>query len=214
MSTESTTKRVAPLAFVDCETTGLDPNNHSMWELAVIRRENGIDTEHLWQLRLAKWELDQADPKALEINGYRERLALPDDYEAGEMLHSCGTPHPIKRGELRSELSALLDGAVLVGSNPDFDASFLRMFLDAKPWHYRTVDIATLAAGYRFGQRDSGAYGGDFTFDGDLPSQPFSSRGLSQAVGVDPPAAGVAHTALGDARWARDVYDAVTGGAK
>lgn len=214
MSTESTTKPIAPLAFVDCETTGLDPNNHSMWELAVIRRENGSDIEHLWQIRLAKWEIEQADPKALEINRYEERFALPDDYQAGEMLHACGTPHPVKRDELRSDLAMLLEGAVLVGSNPDFDASFLRMFLDAKPWHYRTVDIATLAAGYRFGQRDSGAYGGDFAFDGDLPAQPFSSRRLSQAVGVEPPAEGVAHTALGDARWARDVYDAVTGGAR
>ncbi len=211
MSTESTTKQVAPLAFVDCETTGLDPETHSMWELAVIRRENGVDTEHLWQIRLAKWEIEQADPKALEINRYRERDALPDDYQVGDMTHACGMPHPMKRDELRDLLRELLDGAVLIGSNPAFDAGFLKVFLDSEPWHYRTVDIAAMAAGYRFGQAASGAYGGDFAFGSDLPSLPFSSRGRSRDVGVEPPAGDVAHTALGDARWARDVFDAVTG---
>jgi DNA polymerase III epsilon subunit-like protein len=214
MTTESNTKPTPPLAFVDCETTGLDPDKHSMWELAVIHRAGGTDTEHLWQIRLANWEIEQAEPKALEINRYREREALPNDYQAGEMIHACGLPHPIKRDELRDQLRDMLNGAVLVGSNPSFDAGFLKAFLDAAPWHYRTVDIATLAAGYRFGQRDSGAYGGDFAFPGDLPTLPFSSRKLSEAVGVEPPGDDVAHTALGDARWARDVYDAVTGGAR
>ncbi|MDH6610239.1 DNA polymerase III epsilon subunit-like protein [Streptomyces sp. SAI-208] len=211
MSTTDTTKQTAPLAFIDGETTGLDPKEHSMWELAVIRRENGVDTEHLWQIRLANWEIEQADPKAMEINGYHERFALPEDYQAGEMLHSCGTPHPVKRADLRSDLALLLDGAVLVGSNPGFDASFLHVFLDARPWHYRTVDIALLAAGFRYGQAASGAYGGDFAFQADYPQPPYRSYEMSRAVGVEPPAEGVAHTALGDARWARDVFDAVTG---
>lgn len=210
MSTESTTKPAAPLAFVDTETFGLDPAKHAMWELAVIRRENGIDTEHLWQIRPYPSELRDADPEALDINGYTDRFALPDDYQVGEMLHACGAPHPVKRDELRSDLGTLLDGAVLVGSNPDFDASFLHVFLDAKPWHYRTVDIATLAAGCVHGASDATQYPGSDA----VPAVPFSSRGLSRAVGVEPPAAGVAHTALGDARWARDVYDAVTGGAR
>lgn len=211
MSTESTTKSVAPLAFVDCETTGLNPAEHSMWELAVIRRENSIDTEHLWQIKLGKWEIEQADPKAMEINGYHERFALPEDYQAGEMLHACGTPHPVKRADLRSDLTLLLDGAVLVGSNPGFDAAFLHVFLDAKPWHYRTVDIALLAVGFRYGQAASGVYGGDFACQADYPQPPYRSYEMSRAVGVEPPAEGVAHTALGDARWARDVFDAVTG---
>ena len=88
---------------------------------------------------------------------------------------------------------------------------FGRYYADPKPWHYRPIDIATLAAGYRYGQAASGAYGGDFTFPTDYPQVPYRSYELSRAVGVEPPAKAEAHTALGDARWAKAVYDAVTG---
>ncbi|MBP5930166.1 hypothetical protein F3K39_19045 [Streptomyces sp. LBUM 1479] len=37
---------------------------------------------------------------------------------------------------------------------------------------------------------------------------PWRAHILSRAVGVEPPAEDAAHTGLGDARWARDVYDA------
>jgi hypothetical protein len=45
-----------------------------------------------------------------------------------------------------------------------------------------------------------------------IAAPPWDSEVLSRAVGVDPNAY-ERHTALGDARWARDIYDAVTGGA-
>ncbi|NYV73663.1 hypothetical protein [Streptomyces sp. UH6] len=201
---------MSSLAFIDTETFGLNAAKHALWEVAVIRRENGIDTEHLWQIKPSQWELEEADPKALDINRYHDRAALPDGYQAGDMTHACGLPHPMKRDELRTTLRDLLAGAILIGSNPAFDAAFLHAFLDESPWHYRTIDIATLAAGYRFGQASSGAYGGDFLFPDDLPTHPFSSYKLSRAVGVEPPAPGAAHTALGDTRWARDVYDTIT----
>ena len=41
---------------------------------------------------------------------------------------------------------------------------------------------------------------------------PPSSRWLAQQLGVQAPTIDVAHTALGDARWCKAVYDAVTGG--
>jgi DNA polymerase III epsilon subunit-like protein len=205
MTTETATKPAPPLAFVDCETLGLDPEKHAMWELTVIRRANGVTTEHLWQIKPYRSELENAEPEALDINGYRDRMVLPDDYQVGDMTHACGLPHPMKRDELRDVLRELLDGAVMVGSNPAFDAGFLRVFLDGDtPWHYRTVDIATLAAGYLRGY--------DLSAGEQQPLRvPFSSRQLSRAVGVEPPG-NDAHQALVDARWAMNVYDAVMGG--
>lgn len=199
----STTKRPLILAATDVESTGLDPFFHDPWEVAVVLRVDGRDTEHVFRIEP---DLTNAEADALRINRYHERTGAPDwvwdDREtAARQLHQ------------------LLDGAVLIGSNPAFDAEMLtnllgRYFATPRPWHYRTVDIATLAAGYRYGWRDSGAYGGDYAFSRDLPSLPFSSRNLSRAVGVEPPGDGVAHTALGDARWAMSVFDAVTGGAR
>jgi DNA polymerase III epsilon subunit-like protein len=202
------------IAFVDTETTHLDPRHGDVWEVAVIRRhEDGVDAEYLWQLRP---DLTKADPESLAIGKFHDRFAVPDGWDSIEIFPAGGPPLKSKLPEMLYDLQESLQDAVLVGSNPGFDVAFLTKLLQAHnrklPWHYRPVDIATLAAGYRFGQRDSGVYGGDFAFPGDLPSLPFSSRKLSKAVGVEPPGDEVAHTAMGDARWARDVYDAVLGG--
>lgn len=203
------------LAFIDTETTGLDPERHEMWEIAVISREaDSEDWESHYQIRKTALHLAHgADPEALDIGRYYDRMVVP----AGEQyaqIDSSGKPFLMSRQTLVEDLTRKLKGATLVGSNPAFDAAFLRVFLDGAPWHYRTVDVATLAAGYRHGQAASGAYGREFAFSADLPAVPYSSRSLSRAVGVEPPGPGVAHTALGDARWARDVYDAVTVGIR
>lgn len=193
------------LAFVDTETVGLDPFLHDAWEIAVILRIDGLDTEHVFHVEP---NLTNATPKALEINRYHERTSAPDW-------------HWNNPADVAYRVFNLLTDAVLVGSNPGFDAAMIRNLIgrhhpipetNTAPWYHHTLDIATFAAGYRFGQAASGAYGGDFLFASDYPQVPFRSYDMSRAVGVEPPAKDVAHTALGDAAWARDVYDAVTSG--
>lgn len=197
-----------PLAFIDTETTGLDPDHHEVWEIAVIMRHPGQpDWEAHWQIRQTELHLAQcAEPEALEINRYYERMVIPKDYSVGQ-IDADGRPVGMSHKTLAYDLTKLLKGAVLVGSNPAFDAAFLRVFLDSAPWHYRTIDIATLAAGYIHGAIDTTQYPGNDA----APAIPYSSRGLSRAVGVEPPGKD-GHQALVDARWAKAVFDAVTGG--
>ncbi|MCK1813309.1 3'-5' exonuclease [Streptomyces sp. XM4011] len=194
-----------PIAFVDTETTGLGPAIHDVWEIAVIRRADGVDAEHLWQIRLDAQQLEKADPEALRINRYHERVAAIDPrFGAADMTHPCGMPHLVHYPGMVDALHAALADAVLVGSNPAFDAAFLKALLaragaTETPWHYRPVDVATLAAGHLIGAGRSAEV-----------TVPYSSRSLSRALGVEPPGHD-AHTALADARWARDLYDAATG---
>lgn len=207
---------MTPLAFVDTETTHLDAELGDAWEVAVIVRDfddnEPRDTEYAWQIRP---NLATADPEALKIGGYLERFAVPVHAEAAWTGYEDGPVLPMTRNEVTGAILNVLGGAVLIGSNPGFDDRFLRKLLGpgSAQWHYRPVDIATLAAGRKLGMTEVARRTGAKPLPSDEVPFPFSSRALSRWTGVEPPGPGVAHTALGDARWARDVFDAVTGGA-
>lgn len=200
---------MTPLAFIDTETTHLNTDFGHAWEVAVILRDftdnEPADTEYVWQIRP---NLTTADQRALEIGRYLERFSVPPHAEAAWTGYENGPVLPMPRAEAIDAILNVLRGAILIGSNPGFDDRFLRKLLGpgSAQWHYRPVDIATLAAGYEYGKAASGSYGYSY----DLPALPYKSRDLSRAVDVEPPGADQAHTALGDARWARDVYDAIT----
>lgn len=206
-----------PIAFVDTETTHLDAEIGDAWEVAVVLREfddnEPADTEYVWQIRP---NLAAADPESLKIGRYLERFVVPPHAEAAWTGYEDGPILPMTRAQAAEAILAVLRGAVLVGSNPGFDDRFLRKLLGpgSAQWHYRPVDIATLAAGRKLGMVELARRFGVKPVPSDEVRFPFSSRDLSRWTGVEPPGDGVAHTALGDARWARDVFDAVTGGGR
>ncbi|MEU0427880.1 hypothetical protein ABZ235_30600 [Streptomyces canus] len=202
MSNSSPAKPPRLLAFTDCESTGLDPFLHDPWEIAVILRHDGQDHEHVVRIEP---DLTNADPEALRLNRYEERTSAPDwvwdDRESAART-----------------LYDLLDGAVLIGSNPAFDAemigsNLLARYFAERPWHYRTIDVVTLAAGSLYGRAAEWACHGDATWFGRVTRAvgwPWKSYDVSRHVEVEPPAPDVGHTALPDARWVRDLWDRIT----
>lgn len=183
----------APLAFIDTETTGLDPDRHQLYEIAVITDDGtGQRAEHTWWI--AGVDLSTADPDALRISRYYQRTP------------TAAWEHP---DIVAREVAELTAGRHLVGAVPSFDAAFVNRFLRANghapSWHYHLVDVEALAAGYLAAGGIGAAILGPGDFD---PRPPWKSDLLSQAVGVQPDRA-ARHTALGDARWAAAIYDAV-----
>ena len=187
------------LCFVDTETTGLDPDLHQIWDVGLIVREHGVDREYQWFLPV---DLGKADPLALKIGQFHQRHPDGYDFDADRKGYPIGSsvagsrPRVTGAKEFCFNFAKLTAGSHLVGAVPSFDEERLRKLLRANKqcpeWHYHLVDIEALVAG------KVGA------------SPPWDSKVLSRSVQVDK-AKYPEHTALGDARWARDVYDAVMG---
>lgn len=187
-----------PLAFVDTETLGLDPDKHAIWEVGLIRYnpETGDTDEYLWQINLTPEQLADGDPIGMNIGRFSERYyratALPPDIFAMAF----------------AELTA---GAHLVGAVISFDEERLRRLLLSKGvphgWHYHIIDIEAMAVGWLSAARHAWT-----AYEGWTPSLPWKSDALTATLGVPPVPEDERHTALGDARWALRLYQAMTKG--
>lgn len=180
----------APLVFLDTETTGLTLDD-DIWEIAAIRRDpDGTETElHLFvEHDVTKCgalpERFLADHRAR----FRADSAIRDDLAALALHDLFSHPH--------SDVKPHVVGAV-----PNFDTERLARLLArygfAVPWHYHLIDVENLAVGYL------AARGGVLDC-----SPPWKSDIIAQLVGVTITEA-ERHTAMGDARWAMRIYDAV-----
>lgn len=164
-----------PHAFLDIETTGLDPVVHDALEVAYILEPEG----EIVNVSLP-FVQENADPKALEINGWGKRPFAPFMPPKGFAL----------------KLQHDLKDRIIIGNNVQFDMGFLREFLRKQgvggpTWYYNVVDIKAIAGGAC----------------GKLP--PWDTAELCELIGTDPPDATVVHTALGDTVWNRDFYRAI-----
>jgi hypothetical protein len=195
---------VSKIVFVDTETTSLRPDRRA-WDIALIVREDGVDdVEHQWFIEANDLDLGNADPFSLRIGHFYDRHPGASD---GNPWAAGSGPEPW----VLQQVEYLTRDAHLVGAVPNFDADVLgtrmrvRGFLPS--WHHHLIDVETLMVGWLAAM---GEQGKRINLDGTL-ALPWKSEDLSFACGVEPPDGEDRHTALGDARWARDVYDAVMG---
>jgi DNA polymerase III epsilon subunit-like protein len=211
------------LCFIDTETTGLDPDRHAIWEVALITPDGA---EHVWQFPVDEMA---ADPFALNIGRYWERRwGTPKEVDVLDAIYHAHDARSRRKnfpGEGRAirpseewahRFRDLTAGCHLAGAVVSFDEERLRRLLHSlgvlHRWHYHLVDVEALAVGYLHGLHARGRGGvTDAIANGDVPSLPWKSDDLSAALGVTISDED-RHTALGDAKWARAIYDAVTGG--
>jgi hypothetical protein len=198
----------APLCFLDIESDGVHPGRKP-WDVAIIRREpDGTETE--WQA-FVDIDLNAADPFGLRVGRFYDRhplgryLSSPPGSDmpnpsAIEFRRSGGV---ISGYEAARLVARYTHGAHIVGAVPNFDTETLDPLLRehglAPAWHYHLIDIEALAVGFLAGR-------------GEPVAPPWKSDDLSLALGVKPTPEDERHTALGDARWAMRVYDAVMAG--
>jgi DNA polymerase-3 subunit epsilon len=63
------------IAFIDLETTGLDPVKHEILQIGIVRVDARTLTIHSQiELKVIPVRIIDAEAKALEVNGYREEL--------------------------------------------------------------------------------------------------------------------------------------------
>lgn len=229
---------MSKIVFIDTETTGLDPEWHEIWEVAIIVRDTKQsgwqDVSWVWQLEV---DLGKADTIALNIGRFHERrwkdacfssqdAAAPTKNHIHKPydLMSSDDQWVIQDYEMRSwckHFVELTRDGHLVGCVASFDEerlrNLLRHYRQCPMWHYQTHDIEDLATGALLGQLHTQMSYADLDEDfyvdqiGELLGLPFNGKKLTTELGINYNSF-ERHTALGDAQMARAVFDAVTKG--
>jgi hypothetical protein len=197
---------IGPVMFVDHESTGLElPYLHGgrrIWEYAHIARVPGRGEVRFHAfVKLADLPFDPADRNldsniaaALDKGGFWERHP--------EICgHHVPDAHLLSNDELADAIAEAFDlpgepRFAFAACNPHFDAGGLSHLLavsgyeDVAPWNYRLVCAQNLAAGRLR-----------------VPAG-WNPQVMAKRLGLDP-CDYRHHTAMGDALFVRDLYDAV-----
>lgn len=191
------------LTFIDCETTGLGPEDE-IWELAAVRRYEPDGAEYALHIQIEhdRGKADLLPPKFHQdyLDRYNPEVALPVR-EAADKIRAFLLPGvqiaPTRR----------VHQTHLVGANPAFDAAMLGRLLNrfdlGSPWHYHLIDLEAVTVGHMLAR-------------GTMPPIPWRSDDLAEALGLsmtddDGNPVYDRHTAMGDVEWCRDWWDALNG---
>jgi DNA polymerase-3 subunit epsilon len=177
------------LAFIDTETTGIDPTRHEIIELAVIvarqvdRPGRGPKLEIIeeceWKIKPE--HMERAEPEALRVNGYNE----------------VDWMFAIDRKKAMQEFSKKTESCIFVSHNLTFDYAFVMKAFEEtgaeNRMHYGKLDTISMAVARLY----------------DAPqADKFSLRALCTLLKVDNTKA---HTALADTRALVEVYKKMMG---
>ena len=122
------------LLIIDTETTGLKAGTHEVIEIAILTETPEGEIEE-WSTKIKPRRIEEAHPKALEINGYAANS------EAWNNAPDLDEVAPIVAEKLRS--------GTIVGHNPKFDIRFIEAMLkeagiEPRLSHH-VIDTVTLA---------------------------------------------------------------------
>lgn len=126
--------RKRPLVFIDLETTGLNPLEHEIVEMACLVADGQTFEVSKKYIKKVKPEhIETATPEALKIFGYSP--------EAWENARSAK--------EILQEVNGLAPGGMLAGWNVSFDWWFLEMGFKkvgiTSQFDYHLVDVMSIA---------------------------------------------------------------------
>ncbi len=134
-----------PLAFIDVETTGFDPDVAEIIELAVViaKMKDGelVVTDQL-DVKIRPEHIEDADPQALRINGYNE----------ADWLFAVNLEDAMKSFADKTE------GAIFVAHNITFDHGFIAKAFKKtgieNKMHYHKLDTISIAFAVLHGNDD------------------------------------------------------------
>lgn len=166
-------------AVLDTETNGLDLGASLPWEVAILRWQPALQDWGSWLIQISDYEPSWMTPEAGEVNGFAERFGN-QNYPTLNFSRTAAC----------KVISNVLRGAVIVGSNPNFDIAMLVNLGCEATWSHRTRDVPTLSMGL------TGIdYGG------------LQNTALHLGWDLDDPDY-TPHTAMGDAMLTRDIFAA------
>lgn len=168
------------LAFVDLETTGINPFKHEIIEIGCLIAKQNDNNEWVvteeFEFKVKPEHIETAETEALRINRY--------DESAWMFAHT--------QEEALKVLSQKCDGCVMVGQNVSFDYAFLAAkfgkYNIKDPFFYAKLDTISLAY---------------MRFRKDETMTSFTLRELCERLGIKNEKA---HSALADIRATYEIF--------